>query len=68
MDEAVIRLQAPSASVRLSTLWEIQEAGMADPTVLDAVVKCLEDRDPEIPSDAARALAGFHHGRFSCSI
>ena len=57
--EAAARLRSGSPTVRLATLWEISRHGLQSPGLLAAVMDCLEDPDPVIPGEAARALAAF---------
>jgi hypothetical protein len=58
-DDALDRLQAQSASVRLAALWDIREAGLTAPVLLEPILKCMQDRDPDIPGDAAHTVAAF---------
>jgi hypothetical protein len=57
--EALARLGSKSATVRLATLWEIEEQHLTGPECLEAVTAGLDDRDPSVAGDAARALASF---------
>jgi len=57
--EAAFRLRSGSPTVRLATLWEIGRYGLESPGLLAAVMECLEDPDPVIPGEAARALSAF---------
>jgi hypothetical protein len=57
--EATERLRNGSPTVRLATLWEISRHGLQSPALLAAVAGCLNDPDPAIPGEAARALAVF---------
>ncbi len=57
--EAAERLRGGSPTVRMATLWEIDELGLQSPGLLAAVAACLSDPDPAIPGAAARTLAVF---------
>jgi HEAT repeat protein len=57
--EAAFRLRSGSPTVRLATLWEIGQYKLQSPSLVAAVVERLDDPDPAIPGEAARALAGL---------
>ena len=57
--KAIEFLRTGSPTVRLATLWDVGEAALADPEVLAAVQRCLDDRDTHIIAEAARTLAIF---------
>jgi hypothetical protein len=57
--EQVIRLESGSPSVRLATLWEIEEQPSGHSGLIGALIACLEDPDPAIPGQAARCLAAL---------
>jgi hypothetical protein len=48
-----------SPTFRLGALWELNWAGLATADLLPAVVRCLDDQDPGVRAESARALAGF---------
>lgn len=54
--EWVARLRSPRADMRLATIWQVDEQTPVCPELAAALARCLEDRDPSIPGDAARAL------------
>jgi len=58
-DAAVERLRTGTPTVRLATLSDIREHALIGPKVLEAVRACLDDGDPNIPGEAARALCVF---------
>jgi hypothetical protein len=58
-DVAVERLRAGTPTVRPTTLWDIREEKLTTPEVFTAVRTALDDRDPHIIAEAARALAVF---------
>jgi hypothetical protein len=57
--EALVRLRGGTATVRLATLWDVQEHGLTGPECLEAVAACLGDNDSAVATEAARALAVF---------
>lgn len=57
--ELANRLRTGSASVRLSTLWEISQEKMTDQSAITAVTACLADRDPVISAAAGGTLAAL---------
>jgi hypothetical protein len=57
--EAVERLETGSPTVRLATLWDLRDQARPHPDVIEAVMRCLTDRDPAIPGEAARTLAAL---------
>lgn len=59
VDELSERLQSPSPTVRLSTLWDIADRGVAAADAAPAVIRCLDDQEPCIPGEAARALSNL---------
>jgi hypothetical protein len=56
--EVVVRLRSPSASVRLVTLWQLEEQGPID-SCFDSILACLDDSDPAIPAVAAGLLPDY---------
>jgi len=57
--ELANRLRTCSASVRLSTLWEISQERVTNQLVVAAVTACLADRDPAISAAAGGTLAAL---------
>ena len=57
--QLVEQLGHPSASFRLSALWELATQGEAAAKASDVVAACLGDRDPHIREQAARTLVAF---------
>jgi hypothetical protein len=57
--EAVECLRAQNPSIRLATLWDMAEQGLATPECIPSLIVCLEDREPTLAPPAARLLAGF---------
>src|SRR5262249_31425898 len=55
-EDLIRRLQAKSPSARMAALWEAAEQPQAVPELVAAVTRCLQDRDPRIPGEAARTL------------
>ncbi|HTU23052.1 MAG TPA: HEAT repeat domain-containing protein [Gemmataceae bacterium] len=56
---AIELLRTGTPTLRLATLWDIQQQGCTDPELLSAVHSCLDDRDSHILAGAARTLAIF---------
>ena len=59
LGELTERLTNRSASVRLGALWELKQQGPAAAQAVPATLRCLQDRDPEIPGEAAMTLAAL---------
>jgi hypothetical protein len=57
--ELAVKLRTGSASVRLSTLWEIGRELVTDQSVVTAVTECLADRDRAISAAAGATLAAL---------
>lgn len=56
---AIELLRTGTPTVRLATLWDIQEQSLVNAELMSAVQSCLGDRDPHILAGAARTLAIF---------
>jgi hypothetical protein len=56
---AIELLRAGTPTIRLATLWDIQQQGCTDLELLSAVHSCLEDRDSHILAAAAHTLTIF---------
>jgi hypothetical protein len=54
--DCIARLQSRNASLRLATVWRLTEEPPKDAAVIEALIRLLDDRDPDIPGDAARAV------------
>jgi HEAT repeat protein len=52
-------LRAPSPSIRLSTLWELMERAVRDAELAQAVIRCLDDREPAVGAAACRTLGAM---------
>src|SRR5262249_54916592 len=52
-------LRAGTPSVRLATLWAVQEHRLTGPECQRAVAERLDDRDEDVATEAVRALAVF---------
>jgi hypothetical protein len=59
VNELITQLESGTPSSRLAALWECRDRGPQTAEALDAVIRCLADRDPDIPGDAARTIATF---------
>ncbi|MBL8796338.1 MAG: HEAT repeat domain-containing protein [Planctomycetia bacterium] len=57
--ELTARLASPSASCRMAALWDLKPLGPAAAEAVPAMIRCLQDRDPEMPGEAALALAAL---------
>jgi HEAT repeat protein len=53
------RLENRSPTIRLSTVWEIRDRGQTNPTIVDAVIARLRDRDRAVAVAAAEMLSAI---------